>query len=88
MTEMKRKEEYFPSPTHMKQLRVFWMKIINTLKELLDDLDNLSVKKTEAYSKIMRLDLAGAISEVEYPKLISNNILLTRQQFEEHVEIL
>jgi hypothetical protein len=64
------------------------MKIINTLKELLVDLDVLSVKKSEAYSKIMWLDLAGTTGEVQDPKLILNNILLARQQFEEHVEIL
>jgi hypothetical protein len=58
MTKLKRKEEDFPSPTRMKQLKACWMKIINTLKELLDDLDVLSVKKSEAYSKIMGLDLA------------------------------
>jgi hypothetical protein len=36
----------------------------------------------------MGLDLAETIGEAQDPKLISNNILLTRKQFEEHVEIL
>jgi hypothetical protein len=88
MIKLKRKEEYFPSPARMKQLKACWMKRINTLKELLDDLDILSVKNTEAYSNIMGLDLAGIVGEVQYPGFISNSILLTRQQFKEHVEIL
>jgi len=54
----------------------------------LDELDVRSVKKSESYSKIMGLDLAGTTGEVQDPKLISNNILSTRQQFEENVEIL
>jgi hypothetical protein len=45
MTELKRKEEDFPSPTCVKQLKACWIKRIKTLKELLDDLDILSVKK-------------------------------------------
>jgi hypothetical protein len=32
MTKLKRKYEYFPSPTRMKQLKACWMKKINTLK--------------------------------------------------------
>ena len=51
-------------------------------------MDVLSVKKSEDYSKLMELDLVGTFGEVQYPKLISNNIILTRKQFEEHVEIL
>jgi hypothetical protein len=32
MSEMKIKEEDFPSHVYMKQLKACWMKIINTLK--------------------------------------------------------
>ena len=88
MTKLKRKEEDFPSLTCVKQLKSCWIKRIKTLKELLDDLDVLSVKKGEAYLKLVELDLAGTTGEVEYPKLISNYILMTRKQLEEHVEIL
>jgi hypothetical protein len=38
--------------------------------------------------KLVELDLAGTTGEVQDPKLISNSILMTREQFEEHVEIL
>ena len=64
MIELKIKEEDSPSSMHVKQLKVCWMKIINTLKELLDDLDVLSVKKSEAYGKIMGLDLGRTTNEV------------------------
>jgi hypothetical protein len=64
------------------------MKIIKKLKELLDDLDILSVKKGEAYSNLVELDLARTIGEVQSPKFISNYIIITREKFEDHVEIL
>jgi len=88
MNDLKRKEEYFPSPSRMKQLKSCWMKKIKTLKELLEDLNVLSVKKGEVHSKLTGLDLVGSIGEVQDPKLMINYILLTMQQFEEHVEIL
>jgi hypothetical protein len=46
--------------------------MINILRELLSDLNSLSRKKDEAYSKLTELDLAGTTCEVQYPKLIVN----------------
>jgi hypothetical protein len=40
------------------------------------------------YHKLTEIDLAGTTGEVQDPKLILNSIFMTRQQFEEHVEIL
>jgi hypothetical protein len=64
------------------------MKMIKTLKEILSDLDTLSVKKGEYYFKLIELDLAGSTGEVQDPRLISNSILITREKFEEHLEML
>jgi len=58
MTELKRKEEDLPSPTHVKQLKACWIKKIKPLKEILNYLDNLSIKKGESYFKLIELDLA------------------------------
>jgi hypothetical protein len=44
-----RKHEYFPSQSRMKQLKACWMEMINTLKGLLNQLKELSQKKTETY---------------------------------------
>jgi hypothetical protein len=38
--------------------------------------------------KLIELYLAGTTREVEDPKLFLNSILMTREQFEEHLEIL
>jgi len=80
MSELKRKEEDSPSPTRIKKLKACWMKILKTLKELLYDLDILSIKKGEAYLKLVELDLAGITHEVQDPKLISISILMTREK--------
>jgi hypothetical protein len=48
----------------------------------------LTSKKRKDYSKLTGLDIAGRTIEVEYPKLISNSMLQTRQKFEEIVENL
>jgi hypothetical protein len=88
MSELKIKEEYLPSPTCIKQLKACWIKRIKCLKEILVDCDTLSVKKGELYLKLVELDLAGTTREVQDPKLILNSMLMTREQFEEHLEIL
>jgi hypothetical protein len=88
MSELKRKEEDFPSIVCIKQLKACWIKIIKCLKEILVDLDTLSVKRGESYLKLIELDLAGTTGEVQDPRLISNSMLMTREQFEEHLEIL
>jgi hypothetical protein len=88
MSELKIKEEDLPSPTHIKQLKSCWIKRIKTLKEILQDCDTLSVKKWESYLKLIELDLAGTTGEVQDPKLLLNSIFMTKEKFEEHLEIL
>ena len=88
ITQYQIKQEDFPSQIRVKQSKACWIKMINILRELLGDLNALSSKKTEAYSKLTKLDLAGTTCEVQDPNLIVNSILQTRQQFEECVEIL
>jgi hypothetical protein len=66
----------------MKKLKACWMERINTLNGLLNKLKELSWKNTKAYSKIIGLDISGTTVEVLDPNLISNSMLMTRQQFE------
>jgi hypothetical protein len=49
-------------------------------------LKEISRKKTEAYSKIISLDIAGSTIEVSDPSLISNSMIMSREKFEEQVE--
>jgi hypothetical protein len=88
MTDHKINEEYLPSPTHIKQLKSCWIKIIKFLKEILDDLDTLGVKGGEVYLKLIDLDLVGTIGEVDDTKIILNFVFITKEQFEAKLESL
>jgi hypothetical protein len=59
MTEYERKQEDLPSQAHIKKLKACWIQRINVLRELSNELNDLTSKKTEAYSKLTGLDLAG-----------------------------
>jgi hypothetical protein len=79
MSELKRKEEDFPSLVHVKKLKACWIKRIKCLKDILVDCDTLSVKRGESYLKLIELDLAGTTGEVEDPKFILNSIFMTKE---------
>ena len=49
MSDHRRKNEYFSSHSHIKKLKACWIERINTLKGLINQLEELSQKKTEAY---------------------------------------
>jgi succinate dehydrogenase flavin-adding protein (antitoxin of CptAB toxin-antitoxin module) len=88
MTEQRRKQENLPSPSHIKQLKSYWMERINVLKVLITQFTDLSRRKKEAYLKILDLDIAGTTIEVPDPKYLSNSMLMTLQHFEEQIEEL
>jgi hypothetical protein len=83
MLEYERKNDHLPSQARIKKLKACWIQRINILRELLNELNDLTSKKTKAYSKLTRLDLVGNTIKVEDLKLITNSLLQTRQQFEE-----
>jgi len=45
MTELKRREEEFPSPSRMKQLKARWIKKISNLKDIMDGCNEIVNKK-------------------------------------------
>jgi ribulose bisphosphate carboxylase small subunit len=59
-----------PSQARIKQLKAYWTQRINVLRELLNELNDLTSKKTKAYSKLIGLDLARKTIELEDPNLI------------------
>jgi hypothetical protein len=65
MTELKRKEENFPSQARVKQLKACWIKKIKTLKELLEECNEVLSKREILYQKLMEIDLVGITREVQ-----------------------
>jgi hypothetical protein len=58
------------------------------LKKLLEECNEVLSKKEILYQKLTKIDLAGNTRELQYPCLIMNSTFLTRDKFEEHMEIL
>jgi hypothetical protein len=65
MMDQRRKHEYFPSQSHVKQLKACWIERVNTLRGLLSQLNDVSRKRMEAYSNIVGLDISVAPSKFQ-----------------------
>ena len=67
MTEQRRKQEDFPSQSCIKQLKACWIQRINILRGILSELNDLTCKNAEAYSKLIGLDIESTTIEVSDP---------------------
>jgi hypothetical protein len=87
MTELRRREEDLPSPSRIKQLNVCWKEKIKNLNNIVQACSQAISRREELFKRLMEVDLAGSTNEVQDPKLILNSLFLTKQQFDEQVEI-
>jgi hypothetical protein len=87
MTELRRREEDLPSPSRIKQLNVCWKEKIKKLNNNVQACSEAILKREELFKRLTKIDLAGGTNEVQDPKLILNSMFLTKQQFDEQVEI-
>jgi hypothetical protein len=87
MMEMRRREEDLPSPSRIKQLNACWKEKIKNLSNIVQACSEAILKREELFKRLTEIDLAGGTNEVQDPKLILNSMFLTKQQFDEQVEI-
>ena len=87
MTKLKRREEDFPSPSRIKHLNACWNEKIKNLSNIVQACSQAISKREELFKRLTEIYLVRSTNEVQDPKLILNSILITKQQFEEHVEI-
>jgi nucleoside-triphosphatase THEP1 len=87
MSELKRREEDLPSPSRIKQLNACWKEKIKNLNNIVQACNQAITRREELFKRLMEVDLAGSTNEVQDPKLILNSLFLTKQQFDEQVEI-
>jgi hypothetical protein len=87
MTELRRREEDLPSPSQIKQLNACWKEKIKNLNNIVQACSQAISRREELFKRLTEVDLAGSTNEVQDPKLILNSLFLTKQQFEEQVEI-
>jgi hypothetical protein len=83
MTELRRREENFPSPSRIKQLNVCLKEKIKNLNNIVQACSQAMSKREELFKRLTEIELARSINEVQDPKLILNSIFLGKQQFEE-----
>jgi hypothetical protein len=77
-----------PSPIRIKQLKACWIKKIKNLKDFVQTCSEVITKREELFKRLTEIDLACSTGEVQDPKLIFNSMFMTKQRFDEHVEIL
>jgi hypothetical protein len=70
MTELRRREEDFPSPSRIKQLNACWKEKIKILSNIIQACREAILKREELFKRLKEIDLAGGANEVQYPKLI------------------
>jgi hypothetical protein len=87
MSELKRREKDLPSSSQIKQLNVCWKEKIKNLNNNVLACSQAITRREELFKRLTEVDLAGSTNEVQDPKLIINLLFLTKQQFDEQVEI-
>jgi hypothetical protein len=69
-------------------LNAYWKEKIKNLNNIVQACSKDIVKREKIFKRLTEIDLAGSIDEVQDPKLILNSMFMTKQQFDEQVEIL
>jgi hypothetical protein len=69
-------------------LNACWIDKIKNLKDIVQTCSEVITKREELFKRITEIDLGGITGEVQDPKLIFNSMFMSKQQFDEHVEIL
>jgi hypothetical protein len=87
MIELRRREDYVPSPSRIKQLNAWWKEKIKNLNNIAQMCRQAISRREELFKTITKEDLSGSTNEVQYPNLILNSFFLPKQQFDEQVEI-
>jgi hypothetical protein len=68
-------------------LNACWKEKIKKLNNIVQACNQDISKREELFNRLMEIDLVGSNHKVQDPKLILNLIFLTKQQFEEQVDI-
>jgi hypothetical protein len=67
----------------MKQINVFWLKIIKKLREMISELDNMKSKRGDLLFKLVDLT-----KDLNSPNLLMDTILLSKEKSLEQLEVL
>jgi hypothetical protein len=88
ISDLKRRQEDLPSPNWIKQLKACWKEKVKNLHLIVESCEQAISEKEELFRNLTEIDLAGSTNEVQDPNLILNSLSLTKQAFDEQVDIL
>jgi hypothetical protein len=88
ISDLRRRQEDLPSPNRIKQLKACWKEKVKNLHLIVESCEQAISEKEELFRNLTEIDLAGSTNEVQDPNLILNSLSLTKQAFDEQVDIL
>jgi hypothetical protein len=87
-SDLKRRQEDLPSPKRIKQLKACWQKKVKNLQLIVESCEQAISEKEELFRNLTQIDLAGSTNEVQDPNLILKSLSLTKEAFDEQLDIL
>jgi len=86
--ELKRRQEKIPSPKRTKKVKSCWQKKIENLHLIVKSCKQVILEKENLFTSLLQMDLAGPTNEVQDPNLILKSLSVTKEMFQEQVDIL
>jgi hypothetical protein len=87
-SDLKRRQENLPSPKRIKQLKACWQKKVKNLELIVESCKQAISEKEELFRNLTQIDLAGSTNEVQDPNLILKSLSMTKEAFDEQLDIL
>jgi hypothetical protein len=86
--DLKRRQENIPSPKRTKQLKACWQKKVKNLELIVESCKQAILEKEELFTNLIQIDLAKSTNEVQDPNLILKSLSMTKEAFDEQLDIL
>jgi hypothetical protein len=87
-SDLKRRQENLPSPKRTKKLKACWQKKVKNLELIVESCKQAILEKEELFTNLIQIDLAGSTNEVQDPNLILKSLSMTKEAFDEQLDIL
>ena len=87
-SELKRRQEKLPSPKRTKKVKSCWKKKAKNLELIVKSCKQAISEKEDLFTSLIQIDLARSTNEVQDPNLILKSLSLTKEAFDEKIDIL
>ena len=87
-SELKRRQEKLPSPKRTKKVKACWKKKVNNLELIVKSCNKSYQKREDLFTSLLQIGLARTTNEVQDLKLILKSFSITKEAFQEQVDIL